>query len=139
MKKNIGIIILLALLFPPAARSQDNRPLTKDDIEGRWTEYKRIEGDVERQIGEYADTYIFRENMVFHKGEASEGIILFNIAGRYTIEGDSIVISYRDYIEKNASKQEAKKLILKVLSRSGDEMLVQVADYDYEYKMILKK
>ena len=139
MKRSVVIIILATLLFPLTAKSQDSLSLAKEDVTGRWTEYKRIEGDSEKQIGEYADTYIFRENMVFHKGEASEGVILFNITGRYAIEGDSIVIFYRDYIEKNASKQDAKKLILKVLSHSGDGMLVQVSDYDYEYKMVLKK
>jgi len=137
--KNIVIIILLTLLFPSTIISQDNPPLSKEDIVGRWVEYKRIEGDNEKLIGEYADTYIFRENMIFHKGEASEGVILFNVAGKYTIEGDSVVIFYRDYIEKNASKRDASKLILKVLSRTDNEMLVLVSDYDYEYKMVLKK
>jgi len=139
MKKYLTIIILLISSFPLVMKSQDTVSLIKEDIVGRWIETKRIEGDNIKEITEYHDTYIFRDNMIFHKGEASEGVILFNITGKYTVEEDSIIIFYRDYIKKNASSEDAKKLVFKILSLEGDEMLVSVQDYDYEYKMVLKR
>lgn len=142
MKKKWGILIgmLFLLLVSTICYSQEQKPtINKENVSGRWTEVKRIEGDTSYDAGDYPDTYIFRDNMVFHKGESSEGVILFNITGRYTIEGDSVVIFYRDYTEANASKREAKKLIFDILSLSKDEMFVLVSDYDYSYKLLLKK
>ena len=113
--------------------------LKLEDIAGRWVEYQRIEGETVYQAGEFPDTYIFRETMIFHKGEAAEGVILFNIAGRYTLNADSITIYYQDYLQKNASKMKPKILVFKVLEQKEDEMTVLAIDYNYEYKMVLKK
>ncbi|MDH6307666.1 hypothetical protein M2451_000115 [Dysgonomonas sp. PFB1-18] len=137
MKKCLIAILVLLLAFPMLMNSQNQ--LALEDISGRWIEWARIEGDSVRLSGDFADTYIFRDNMVFHKGEASEGVILFNVTGKYTIEGDSVKVFYRDYLNKRASRQPAKQLILKILSKSKDELRVAVIDYDYEYKMILKR
>jgi hypothetical protein len=100
-------------------------------------ETKRIDGDSIKEIMEYPDTYIFKDNMIFYKGEASEGVILFNVAGRYTVEEDIVTIHYRDYARRNASQQKAKKLVMQILSHHENEMTVLVKDYDYEYKMVL--
>lgn len=137
MRKNLVTILILLLSFPLYVSSQS--AVTMEDISGRWIEWGRIEGDSVRLTGDFPDTYIFRDNMVFHKGEASEGVILFNITGKYAIEGDSVIISYRDYLNKRATRQPAKQLVLKVLSKSEDELRVSVIDYDYEYKIILKR
>lgn len=140
MKKYFGIIILFIIAIPLSLKSQDIK-FTESDIVGRWIEVARIEGDSEKEITEFNDTYVFRDNGLFHKGEAAEGIILFNITGRYLVEEDVITIAYKDYISRDASSQKAKKLIFKVLSLSGEkkEMLVSVQDYDYEYQMKLKR
>lgn len=128
------------MVIPLSLKSQDIK-LSDSDIVGRWIEVSRIEGDNETEITEFHDTYVFRDNGLFHKGEAAEGIILFNITGRYSVEEDIITIVYKDYISRDASSQKAKKLIFKVLSLSGEknEMLVSVQDYDYEYQMKLKR
>lgn len=123
------------------AKSQNIESFSKEDIVGRWMEAKRIEGDTVRMIAEHPDTYIFRDNMVFHKGEAADGIIVFNITGRYTIEGNLIEVQYRDYLKKDAGKQEIKKLIfeIKSLNKNKTEMLILIRDYDYEYEIVLTR
>lgn len=77
--------------------------------------------------------------MVFHKGEAAEGVIVFNITGKYDVEGDSITVYYNNYLLNKANRVKPKKIQFKVLSITEKEMLVLVKDYDYEYKMLLNK
>ncbi|MFV0419259.1 MAG: hypothetical protein ACK5KT_11085 [Dysgonomonas sp.] len=141
MNKYKIIIFLFFCSFSLFIKSQDKISVQQEDISGRWMENKHIEGDNVIEIAEHPDTYIFRDNMVFHKGEAAEGVIIFNITGRYTLEGNLITIYYKDYLKKNASAEKAKKLVFEVLSLNEDktEMSVLVHDYDYEYKMELRK
>lgn len=136
--KKIFLLTGLFLFLSQLVVSQEPSVITKNDIVGRWIEFQRIQGDSVQLISQNPDTYIFRDNMIFHKGSAAEGIIIFNITGKYTIEGDSIIVSYRDYMRRRATAQKSKELIFKVLSKSSNEMEVIVHDYDYEYKMILK-
>ncbi|MBK5721929.1 hypothetical protein JGH11_13700 [Dysgonomonas sp. Marseille-P4677] len=138
MKKYLFILLFL-LAFSQLLRSQESISLYRDDIVGRWIEQKRIEGDKEIVAGEYPDTYIFRDTGVFHKGEASEGVILFNITGRYKIENDIISIIYADYLQDMDKRKEPKLLSFKVLSISDEGMLVSVTDYEKKYRMILKR
>lgn len=119
-------------------KGQDRLTINKDSIIGRWIEYNPADS-VDNDIVTFPDNYIFRDTGIFHKGEAAEGVILFNITGRYTIQGNSIIILYRDYIQDKASKQDAKKLIFEILNISEKEMHVMVKDYDFEYEMILKR
>jgi hypothetical protein len=129
---------ILFFNFIPIMKSQDGLSLQKEDIAGRWVERKRMEGNSIKQV-EFPDTYIFRDNMVFHKGEAADGVIVFNITGRYTIDADSIVIYYNNYLLNRVNRQKPKKMQLKALSVSRGEMLVLIKDYDYEYRMLLNK
>lgn len=138
MKKYLLISSFL-LVFFQTLKSQESIPLYRDDVVGRWVEQKRIEGDKVTESGEYADTYIFRDTGVFHKGEASEGVILFNITGRYKIEDDTISILYADYLKNKEARKEFEVLLFKVLSISDDSMSVSVTDGNKEYKMILKR
>lgn len=138
MKKYILILFSL-LAISQYIKSQDTIPLYRDDIVGRWVEQMRIEGNVETQAMEYPDTYIFRDNGVFHKGEAAEGIIIFNITGRYKIEGDTISILYADYLQDRQRRAEQKELLFKVLSLSDEGLCVAVTDGNRKYKMILKR
>ncbi len=137
MKKYILLIILVTGL-PSVIKAQDSIPSLNKRITGRWIESKRINGNLVKEITSNPDTYIFRDNLTFHKGEVAEGVILFNVAGRYTATGDSIVIHYQDFTQKGTNRK-VKKLVLKVLSLSEKEMEVVVKDYDYEYQMVLTK
>lgn len=135
------LIVLFLCCLPVFAKSQNCVNISKEDISGRWMDLKRINGDSIIEIAKQPDTYIFRDNMVFHKGEAADGIIVFNITGRYTVEDNRIIIFYKDYLKKDADKEDAKKMTFEVLYINEDktEMEVLVQDYDYEYRMVLNK
>lgn len=136
------LIIVLFLGFTQLIKSQDSLSIEsfrKENIVGRWVEVEHTEGEKTKPAGEFPDTYIFRDNMVFHKGEAAEGVIVFNITGKYEMEGDFITIYYNNYMLNRVNRQKPKKIQFKVLSVSDDEMHVMVKDYDYEYTMLLNK
>lgn len=137
---NKYIIVIILLLTPLCTYAQESNSLEKY-ITGRWIEITRIEGEISTPITEYQDTYIFRKNKLFHKGESSEGIILFNITGKFSVENNIVSIIYKDYTNKETSSGKAKEVVFEILSINKDkkEMLVLVKDYDYEYQMILKK
>jgi hypothetical protein len=138
MKKCLLIVVFL-LGFSHVLLSQDTISVSKKALVGRWTEIKRMEGDNERIIKEYPDTYIFTHNMIFHKGEMAEGVIVFNVTGKYNIERNTITVYYVNYLEKEAGRRAPKKMQFIVLSISDNEMDVLVKDYDYEYRMLLRK
>ncbi|MDU1890411.1 MAG: lipocalin family protein [Dysgonomonas sp.] len=138
MKKYIGFIFFF-IFISTQLQGQSIVSLKQKNIVGRWVEDKAIIGNDSTSAIAYPDTYIFRDNMLFHKGEAAEGIILFNITGKYKIEGNSIIIYYRDYTKRQVQKQDALKLIFEVLSISENEMKILVKDYDFENEIILKK
>lgn len=136
------LVIALFLSFTQLIKSQDSlfvQSFRKENIVGRWVEAERTEGEKTKPAGEFPDTYIFRDNMVFHKGEAAEGVIVFNITGKYEMEGDLITIYYNNYLLNKANRLKPKKIQFKILSVSDDEMYVMVKDYDYEYTMLLNK
>ncbi|WP_156032807.1 hypothetical protein [Prevotella sp. 10(H)] len=138
MKKYI-IITLLLFSILPILKSQNDTSIKKEDIVGRWIEEKRIEGDNVKMAGEYADTYIFKDNMIYHKGEAAEGVILFNVAGWYEVQGDIISIFYNNYLMDKSERQKPEKMQFKILNLTESEMFVLVSDNGREYKMLLKK
>lgn len=134
MKKSI-VFFFFCLLFQNIF-SQEIL-LDRENIIGRWIEVKEINNKIENT--EYPDTYIFRDNGTFHLGEASNGVILFNIAGKYTIEEDTIKIIYFDLIQNPSHNEKAKQMLLKATSINNDLIKILVTDYDYSYQLILKK
>lgn len=134
MKKNI-VLFFFCLIFQNIF-SQDIL-LNREDIIGRWIEVKEVNNKIEST--EYPDTYIFRDNQTFHLGEASNGVILFNIAGKYSIEEDTVKIIYFDLTQSPSHNEKAKQMLLKVASINNDLIKVLVTDYDYSYPLILKR
>jgi hypothetical protein len=106
--------------------------LSKEDITGRWVEAKETDN-------KYPYTYIFRDNNIFHLGEASEGVIMFNVTGKYRIQGDSINVIYYDFLEGSARNRIARQVSFKVISIDNGLMTVLVTDYDYSYMLVLRK
>jgi len=133
MKKIIAVIFLFCNL---SVFSQDKLSINKEDIVGRWVEDIDVVSD---SIEKYPYTYIFRDNMVFHLGEANEGVILFNITGKYTLEGDLISIVYYDFIHGRAENRKANYVTYRILSLDNDKMTLLAKDQEYEYKVFLKK
>lgn len=139
MKKYI-LFTFLSITLPLMTYSQ-NINFSDKDLVGRWIEIERIEGDQITEITTNNDTYIFRENLIFHKGESTEGLILFNIAGKYSVEDTFITIIYKNYTDKVTEKQKPNTLKLEVLSidKSKNELILNIKDYDYEYQIKLKR
>lgn len=139
MKKYI-LFTFLSIALPLMTYSQ-NINFSEKDLVGRWIEIERIEGDQITEITTNNDTYIFRENLIFHKGESTEGLILFNIAGKYSVEDTFITIIYKNYTDKVTEKQKPNTLKLEVLSidKSKNELILNIKDYDYEYQIKLKR
>lgn len=137
MKKTLLLILFsccFGLIYP-----QTPSKIKKEDIIGRWIEIKDTNSSVNNIDIKHPYTYIFRDNMIFHLGEAFEGVILFNTTGRYSIEGDSINVVYYDLILGNTKSRQARHILFKIQSLNKDEMILLAQDYDYERKIILKK
>lgn len=121
-----GNFIILLLLFTNIyfARSQEESPLavTQSDIVGRW----EIETDNDSIRNGHPYLYLFREDSTFHRGEVSDGVILFNIAGRYRMMGDSVEIRYRDYMAEHAKDEQDKRMIFMIHSISDGRMDVTI-------------
>lgn len=136
MKKLIFIFILFIGNY--TVFSQDILPLSVADINGRWIKVNEdAESSEDAGGGDY--TYIFRENGTFHCGEIHEGVILFNIAGKYVLEGNLIKVVYFDFSQSKPSTPKPKHITFNVLSVSYDRLDILVQDYDYEYKIVLKR
>ena len=134
MKKAIALLFLCFLF---QGIFSQNIPLNKEDVIGRWVEVKEVNNQIEDI--EFPYTYIFRDNDTFHMGEASDGVILFNIAGKYTIKEDTIKVIYLDLLEGSTHNKRAKQISFKVLSINNNLMRALATDYDYSYELILKK
>lgn len=127
-------VFLAILLFCSLSLHSQNLTISKEDIVGRWIEERDTDNESEN-----AYTYIFRDNMVFHLGEAYEGVILFNIAGKYAIQGDTISVIFYDFVHGSANNRKARHISFKVLSIDKDKMSVLAKDEEYEYKLFLKR
>jgi len=133
MKK---IILLLTALFAfIVCRGQ----ISEKEILGRWIEKERIDSDNVITIPDSPDMYFFKENHIFHKGQAIENLVIFNITGKYEIDGDSVTITYNDYTLNKAQRETPKIMVFKILSLTKNKMLILLQDYTYEYKLLLKK
>ena len=129
-KKFLGIIFLL---FNLSLYSQ-NQIINKEDIVGRWVE---VSDSTQTETNTY--TYIFRENMIFHLGEVHDGIIIFGIAGRYTINENVISVVYYDMMDGNANTRTAHRISYEIVSLDNDNMILLSKDNDYDYKISLKR
>ena len=69
-----------------------------------------------------------------------DGVILFNITGKYLIENNSINITYFEFLQNNNTKKlTPKKLSLQIRSIKNGIMTLYVYDYDFSYPLILKR
>lgn len=113
---------------------------TKSDIAGRWVEIKETDKPGQYSETEYPYIYIFKDDYTFHLGESMDGVILFNITGKYLIEKNSIDITYFEFLQNNNTKKlTQKKLSLQIRSIKNGIMTLYVSDYDFSYPLILKR
>lgn len=136
MKKLLTIILLLCSL----SLYSQHRIINKEDIIGRWVEDADLESD-SNHIEAHPYTYIFRENMIFHLGEIYDGVIIFNIAGKYTLDHNIISVIYYDLINGNAKTRKAHHISYEIVSLKNERMILLAKDNDndYDYKISLKR
>ena len=138
------IIFTLFTLFPITAltikaQGQIAIDLQNSDIEGRWIETERITYD--QQIAdEQRAIFVFKTDSTYYKGAEVDNMIIFAISGKYIVKNDSINISCFDFTNKYASTQRLRKMWMKVISYSKDEIRVQVRESRYnKYEAVLKR
>lgn len=113
---------------------------TKSDIAGRWVEVKETDKPGQYLETEYPYIYIFKDDNTFHLGESMDGVILFNITGKYLIEKNNINITYFEFLQNNnAKKIMPKQLSLEITSLRNGIMTLCISDYDFSYPVILKR
>lgn len=130
--KKLSLILLqlfsfTGLLLAQAEVQKTNSVITQVDIVGRWQEIERTVDPNSSSAQDPLAIYIFKKDGTFHKGREAEGLILFDVAGKYKIEADTIHVLYFDFSRsQSAGSAKAKRMSMKVLSCSDDELNVAV-------------
>lgn len=141
MMKRILIFVLLVWSYL-LALAQDNKPIVLDQevVAGRWLETKYTKDKIDRTDDNISSILIFKENLNFHKGKNTEAMIIFDIAGKYSVQGDSINITYFDFSTKRPDSNKPRKMVINVHSIVHDEMKVTVNEPDrHKYEAILTR
>lgn len=134
--KRIRIYILLISLFTIFS-TQAQQTFSREDIVGRWVGGTELRPD--SSIVEDRYTYIFRENDIFHIGEAFDGVILFNITGKYYIKNNIIFVSYLDMLSDRKEKKQLIEIPFKIVTIKNNRMNLLIKDSNYEYNLFLNK
>lgn len=138
-------IVLTLLLYLQVIQAQDIKPvdmvvLEKGHIIGRWIEKTRFLNAQDTVIPKQPYTYIFKEDGMFHRGMATNDVLIFNVAGRYNVEEDLIKMSYRDYTNQRPGGNKERNMVFKVIAWAEDQMTILVSEFrGREYTVILTK
>lgn len=130
--KKLSLILFQLLCFTGLMLAQEgiiksDSLITKSDIVGRWQEVERTLDPNNPLAQEPSAIYIFKEDGNFHKGRETEGLMLFDVAGRYEIKADTIHVLYFDFSRSQSTgSAKAKRMSMKVLNCSDDELNVAV-------------
>lgn len=104
---------------------------SQDNVVGRWVEVERRSVDDSMLEPQPLTIYIFNQDSTFYKGIEADGVLLFGITGRYWVTGDSIQISYFDFITRRPDNGKMRKMNMKILSATGSELCVDVKESRY--------
>lgn len=117
--------------------AQDNIPSSlKENIVGRWFVFQSGDSIRADSVPAPSAIYFFKDDTMFHIGEVNEGVILFNITGRYAVNDNIVEMTYRNYLHPDAG---SKSMTLIVHTIAKNEMVVSIKDYDYTYIAVLRK
>lgn len=86
--------------------------LNTKHIEGRWI----------HESEDKADIYIFRSDYTFHRANDSGDLLFFNVAGKYKLSNDSIIIYYQDFSRVINTKARVREMHLQVIALSDEEL-----------------
>lgn len=135
---------LLVLFTSLQTIAQEVKPidtviLQKENVVGRWVEKARF-NKINDSIPEQPYTYIFKEDQVFHKGTAMNDMLIFNIAGRFQVENDTIKIYYRDFLNRSSKENKISTMLFRIIAWSDKQMTAVVTASDFEeYTIVLMK
>lgn len=143
MKKIYILFIALFIIGQNILWAQepiDSVILQKENIAGRWVEYERFVNENDTIMPASPYTYVFKDDMLFHRGSAANDVLIFNITGRYKVENDLVTVVYRDYMNHRPGANKDRTMTFRVIAWSDEQMTVKVKEpYAKEYLVILKK
>lgn len=125
--KVIVLSIFLTFSFLTYGQQKESI-LVKEDISGRWESFTYSLEENNDTIREPLNVYYFKDNMVFHRGEIVDGAIIFNITGRYSIEGDSIKLAYQDYLKHTTATRKINTMTFKVFYISPNRIDMDIIE-----------
>ena len=118
----------------------DSVILNTEHIAGRWIEKERFVNENDTIIPKLPYTYIFKDDLMFHRGVTTNDVLIFNVTGRYEVVGDLVTVIYRDYMNKRPGANKDRKMTFKILAWSEQQMTALVKEpYAKEYMVILTK
>lgn len=142
--KYIFTVFLAVLCGIQVVHAQDIKPvdsvvLYKENIVGRWIEKTRF-NNINDSVSAQPYTYIFKEDNLFHRGTATNDVLIFNVAGRFQVENDTISIFYQDYLHCRSGDNKAQTMLFRIVSWSDTQMTAIVtAPHTAEYMVILTR
>lgn len=140
--KKIAVLFILVIITMSAMTQTSVKPiinLQNKDIVGRWIETEKIMADNPARDNTPA-IFVFKEDSTYHKGAEIDDMIIFAIAGRYTVKNDSIYVTYFDFSGRHTGSQRQQKMWMKILSYSTDEMRVMIRESRYnKYEATLRR
>lgn len=141
MKKQV---ISLSLFFGIMSAIGQNKlnnsiSLNSHELIGRWTCYDYTLELVPEENKKPTFVYFFKDNKTFHKGKITEGAIIFNITGEYSISNDTIKIFYYDYLNQTTNSRTLQKEFLKVFYRDKERMDADIIEPKNQLPITLKR
>lgn len=115
----------------PALVVKDSTALTYSLVEGRW---------IEEREGEPNNIYVFRKDSSFFKAVDNPELLIFNVSGRYQLEGDSIKIFYQNISNNRVSSiRRIRFMIFHILNRRSDKLEIEKIENHGTSYFTLKK
>lgn len=109
-------------------------------VAGRWVEVERQAADGSPDQYQPLAIYIFNKDSTFYKGVETDGVLLFGVAGRYLVSGDSVQISFFDFVSRRPDNGKMRKMNMKILSITNSELRVEINESRYrKYTALLRR
>lgn len=137
-------IVLVSVLCLQTIQAQDITPvdsvvLDSGHIVGRWGEKSRFDNEGNATPTQ-PYTYIFKNDKVFHRGTTTNDVLIFNVTGRFNVQNDLIVLSYKDYLNRRPGVNKEQQMTLRILVWGEEQMTAIVNEpHTQEYVIVLSK
>lgn len=109
---------------------RDSTDLNFDSLVGRW---------IEEKVDQPNNIYVFRKDSCFFKAvDNNEGVLLFNVPGRFFVKDDSIKIVYYT-LQAGGRPARINNMIFRVLNQSPEELNIEKIERNRSTSIYLKK